>query len=443
MQILIDNGIVIAGDRVIKGGSVLIEDNRILRVGDSNEVKKDVVEAEKIDASGKLVLPGFVNTHTHISMTLLRGYADDYPLQEWLNNWIWPIEAKLKPEDIELGAYLGALESIMMGVTTVCTLYHYHPDKNEASGILKAGIRGVVGIALFTWEKDKCIKNVKDALARWHGKNGLIRIAVGPHAPYTVDPDLWVEASELRKWGDEKYGEKGRVIITTHVAEDPNEAKITSQRFRVEIPGNAMFKYLDKLGVLDEYFLAAHAIHITSEDINIIKQRGVKISHNPISNMKLGMGISPIHKLLSNGIHVSLGTDGPASNNTLDIIETMKIATLLQKVLTGDPTVIPAKTAFKMATEFGAEALHMPYIGRICEEYLADIVIIDLHKPHLTPMYDPFSHIVYSMRSLDVNTVIVDGKILFRDRMFTNVNFDEIMVKVNKAVERLIGDIEW
>ena len=443
MQILIDNGIVIAGDRVIKGGSVLIEDNRILRVGDSSEVKKDVVEAEKIDASGKLVLPGFVNTHTHISMTLLRGYADDYPLQEWLNNWIWPIEAKLKPEDIELGAYLGALESIMMGVTTVCTLYHYHPDKNEASGILKAGIRGVVGIALFTWEKDKCIKNVKDALARWHGKNGLIRIAVGPHAPYTVDPDLWVEAGELRKWGDEKYGEKGRVIITTHVAEDPNEAKITSQRFRVEIPGNAMFKYLDKLGVLDEYFLAAHAIHITSEDINIIKQRGVKISHNPISNMKLGMGISPIHKLLSNGIHVSLGTDGPASNNTLDIIETMKIATLLQKVLTGDPTVIPAKTAFKMATEFGAEALHMPYIGRICEEYLADIVIIDLHKPHLTPMYDPFSHIVYSMRSLDVNTVIVDGKILFRDRMFTNVNFDEIMVKVNKAVERLIGDIEW
>jgi len=443
VQILIDNGIVIAGDRVIKGGSVLIEDNRILRVGDSSEVKKDVVEAEKIDASGKLVLPGFVNTHTHISMTLLRGYADDYPLQEWLNNWIWPIEAKLKPEDIELGAYLGALESIMMGVTTVCTLYHYHPDKNEASGILKAGIRGVVGIALFTWEKDKCIKNVKDALARWHGKNGLIRIAVGPHAPYTVDPDLWVEAGELRKWGDEKYGEKGRVIITTHVAEDPNEAKITSQRFRVEIPGNAMFKYLDKLGVLDEYFLAAHAIHITSEDINIIKQRGVKISHNPISNMKLGMGISPIHKLLSNGIHVSLGTDGPASNNTLDIIETMKIATLLQKVLTGDPTVIPAKTAFKMATEFGAEALHMPYIGRICEEYLADIVIIDLHKPHLTPMYDPFSHIVYSMRSLDVNTVIVDGKILFRDRMFTNVNFDEIMVKVNKAVERLIGDIEW
>ena len=443
MRILIDGGIIISGDRVIKDGSVLIEDNKIVKVGRREAVKKEARGAERINAKNKLVLPGLINTHTHISMTLLRGYADDYPLQEWLSRWIWPVEEKLRPDDIELGAYLGALESLMMGVTTVCTLYHYHPDKNEASGILKAGLRGVVGIAVFSWKREECLRNVRNALSRWHGKEGLIRIAVGPHAPYTVDPDLWVEVYELRKWADEKYGDKGKVLITTHVAEDPNEAKITSEKFGVEIPGNSMFKYLDNLGVLDQNVLAAHAIHVTDDDINVIKRTGVKISHNPISNMKLGMGIAPINKMLLRGINVSLGTDGPASNNTLDMFETMKIAALLQKVVSMDPTALPAKTAFKMATEYGATALHIPNVGRIEEGYLADIILVDILRPHLMPLYDPYSHLVYSVRSLDVDTVIVNGKILVRNKKLVSVNLDDIFKEVYKAVDRLIGDIKW
>lgn len=440
MQILIDGGIVVSEDKIIRNGAVLIEDNKIIDVGRREEVKRGAIDAEIIDARKKLVIPGLINTHTHISMTLLRGYADDYPLQEWLNRWIWPIEAKLRSEDIELGAFLGALESIMMGVTTICSLYHYYPDKNEITGVLKAGLRGVIGIAMFSWEKERCIKNVKDALKRWHGKNELIRVAVGPHAPYTVDPELWMEAYELMIWANEKYKDKGDVIITTHVAEDPKEAEMTKKNFDVDIPDGSLFRYLDTLGVLNQHFLAAHVIHINDIDINIISKRGVKVSHNPISNMKLGMGISPVYKLLKQSVNVSIGTDGPASNNTLDLFETMKIAALLQKVITSDPTILPAKRAFKMATEYGANALHYNNLGKIKQGYLADITIINISKPHLIPIYDPFSHLVYSVRSLDVDTVIINGRIVLKNGTFVNINFEDIINKVNKSIERLIGD---
>ena len=442
MKIFIEGGYLITQEKVFKEGGVLIEDNLIVEAGDLKEVKKSVGRGfERIRANGKMIIPGLINTHTHISMTLFRGYADDYPLQEWLEKWIWPIEAKLKPEDIEIGAMLGALESIRMGVTTICTLYHYHPDHNEASGLLRIGLRGVVGIAVFTWQKDENIRNIKNALSRWHGRDGLIRVAVGPHAPYTVDPDLWIELSELRRWADEKYGDSGRVIITTHVAEDPNEAKITSERFNVKIPNGSLFKYLDNLGVLNEYFLAAHAIHLSNDDIKAIKDNNVKISHNPISNMKLGMGISPIYKLINEGIIVGLGTDGPASNNTLDIFETMKITSLLQKVITGDPTSIPARTAFKMATIYGAKALSYSGIGDIKPGYLADITIINLSNPHLIPIYDPISHLVYCIRSLDVDTVIINGEIKYHEGKFIGIDVNSVYEKVNKSVSRLLSEV--
>lgn len=437
MNLLIEGGYIITHNKVFKEGAVLVEDNIITEVGERRYIKRKIGRGfDKVDAKRKIVIPGLINTHTHISMTLLRGYADDHQLQEWLERWIWPVEAKLRPEDIELGAMLGALESISMGVTTICTLYHYYPDNNEATGLLKIGVRGVVGIALFTWDKERCIHNFKDAVSRWHGKKGLIRIAVGPHAPYTVDPALWKEAEHLRVWANEKYKEGGPVILTTHVAEDPMEVKITSEKFRVEIPNGSLFKYLDNLGILSNYFLAAHAIHLNDNDINIIKRRQVNISHNPISNMKLGMGIAPIYKLI-NYTNVGLGTDGPASNNTLDLFETMKISALLQKVIRRDPTVIPASTAFKMATIYGARSLLYNNIGDIKKGYLADITIIDISKPHLYPMYDPLSHLVYSVRSGDVTTVIINGEIKYNNGKFVNIDIKKIYQKIKDIRLRL------
>jgi len=439
--ILVEGGYVVTQERVYREGAVAIEGERIVDVGDASDVKRRVGRGfEKIDARGKLVIPGLVNAHTHIAMTLLRGYADDYPLQEWLERKIWPVEARMRPEDYELGAMLGAVESIRMGVTTVCSLYHYHPEHNEASGILKVGLRGVIGVAAFAWRPEESIRDIRDALERWHGRDGLIRIAVGPHAPYTVDPELWRRLHDLRRWADERYsGRGGRVIITTHVAEDPNEARITSERFNVEIRGG-MFEYLDGLGVLDECFLAAHAIHLTDGDIRVIRERGVKIAHCPVSNMKLGMGIARVRRLLDAGITVGLGTDGPASNNTLDLLETAKVASLLQKAITGDPTAIPAREAFRMATIYGARVLLYDDLGDIRPGYLADIVIIDLKRPHLTPIYDPLSHLIYSVRSLDVETVIIGGRVVYREGEFLTVDLDELYERVGRAVERLTAE---
>ncbi len=439
MNLLVKGKYVIS-DKIIKDGAIAIEDNIIMDVGEERKIKRSVGRGYEVYGGEEyLVIPGLINSHTHISMTLLRGYADDYSLQDWLEKWIWPVEAKLRPEDIEAGAILGAVESISMGVTTVCSLYHYYPDRNEASGLLKVGMRGTIGTALFSWDKEKCIYNFRDALHRWHGKNNLIRIAIGPHAPYTVDPDLWIEAKELLDYANNKYADKGDIIMTTHILEDDKEPELVKEKFNVELPEGSVVRYLDKLGVLDNYMLAAHMIHLHRDDIEIVKKRGINIAHNPIANLKLGMGIAPVSRYIDRGINVSLGTDGPASNNTLDIFETMKIAALLQKAIDRDPTTLPAKKVFEMATINGAKALHYDNLGMIRKGYLADIVLIDLKKPHLKPIFDPYSHLVYSVRSLDVDTVIIDGKIVYEKGEFSTISYDDIYKKIDRIINRLMS----
>ena len=420
--------------RNIRDGAVVIEDSQIVDVGPTDEILRRHGGSghDIIDLEGKIVIPGIVNSHTHISMTLLRGYADDLLLQEWLEKHIWPYESLLTGEDIELGAELGALESIASGVTSVCSMYHYHSDRNEATALLKVGLRGTIGIAIFTWDPEGSLRNFRDAVERYHGRDGLIRIASCPHAPYTVDPELWKRSEELRLELNSRYGDRGRIIVTSHIAEDWNEVSIVEERFNVDIPQNSIMKYLEQLGVVSSDFLAAHGIHLNEVDIEVMKRYDVKVAHNPVANMKLGMGYADTPKLLNNGIKVSLGTDGPASNNTLDMIETMKFAALINKPIKRDPRVTPANVVFRMATEYGAINLGYDNLGKIMPGYLADIAIIDFNKPHLTPIYDVYSHLVYACRSSDVDTVIVNGKIVYESKEFIDINVYEVMDRVRK-----------
>lgn len=418
--------------RNIRNGAVVIDDKVIIDVGDTDEIMRRHGGSghDIIDIRGKIVIPGIINSHTHISMTLLRGYADDLLLKEWLEKYIWPYEKLLTGSDFELGAMLGAIESIASGVTNVCSMYHYDRDRNEATALLKVGMRGTIGIAIFTWDTEGSLNNFKDAVRRFHGYNGLIRIASCPHAPYTVDPDLWRKSEVLRRELLEKYGDKGRIIVTSHVAEDWNEVEIVRKRFNVDIPSDSILRYLENLGVLSSDFLAAHGIYLNEVDIEVMKRYDVKLAHNPVANMKLGMGYADTPKLIDNGIKVSLGTDGPASNNTLDMFETMKFAALINKPIKRDPRVTPANLIFRMATEYGALNLGYTSLGKIEPGYIADIVILDFNKPHLTPIYDIYSHLVYACRASDVDTVIINGKIVYESKAFIDINVYEIMDRV-------------
>jgi len=427
---------------VVEDGAVLVEDGRIIAVGPYEEVAREAGRGHDVVGDrGKLVMPGIVNSHTHISMTLLRGYADDLLLQEWLEKHIWPYERLMKPSDYELGALLGIAESLASGVTNLCTMYHYHPERSEATALLKTGMRGTVGIAIFSWDREGTLRNFVDAVRRFHGREGRIRIASSPHAPYTVDPELWKESEMLRREYEERLGDAGPIILATHLAEDWREPEMVRERFGVEVPGGSIVKYLDDLGVIHDEFLGAHGIHLNDLDIEILARRGAKIAHNPVANMKLGMGYADTPRLLDAGVVVGLGTDGPASNNTLDMVETMKFAALINKPLKRDPRVTPARTVFRMATEYGAICLGYDDLGRIEEGYRADITVIDMDKPHLTPVYDVYSHIVYALRSSDVYATIVDGKVLYEDGEYATIDIDDVMERVRRRSMELYEEV--
>ncbi|MGC9345958.1 MAG: amidohydrolase, partial [Candidatus Bathyarchaeales archaeon] len=386
------------------------------------------------------VIPGLINTHQHAAMSLLRGYADDLPLQEWLEKWIWPIEKQMTPHDIYVGALLTAAESIMSGTTTVNTMYHYKLEENEAKAFADAGLRGVVGHVCFSWRKKEDKKALEDLAKNWHNKaDGLLRVSVDPHSPYTVDPEYMKRLKETRNKLNEKYGSENAPIIShIHVAETSDEPEKIQKAFNVKLKGGIM-SYLDSLGVLDEYLIAAHCVALTDKDIGIMKHRSVKASHNPISNLKLASGISPIPKMLRKGITVSLGTDSPCSNNTADMFEVMKIAALLHKGVNKNPTLMPAQRVLEMATIEGAKALSWEKeIGSIEIDKKADLAIVNIHKPHLCPLYNEASHLVYAAKSADVETVIINGKIVMEDRKLITVNVEKVMEMAEKAKKGLL-----
>jgi len=425
---------------IIKNGAIVIEGEEIIDLGKYDEIKPKYSGYEVIDASNCIVLPGLINAHTHMAMSLLRGYADDLMLHEWLEKWIWPLESKMTSKDVYIGALLASIEAIKMGTTTVNTMYHYYPDYNEAKAIYETGLRGVISHVCFSWREKEDIERLDHLIRNWHGKdNWRIRAAISPHAPYTVSPEYMVKLREYANKINEK-AEKDyeKAIWHIHLAETKDEAKKIEENFKVKIKGG-IIEYLQILNVLKEDVIAAHCVWLTEEDIKILSKNKVKVAHNPISNLKLASGISPIEKLLKNNIVVALGTDSACSNNLLDMFETMKIAALLQKGVLLNPTAIKAEEALKMATINGAKALSWEsQIGSIEKGKKADLITIELQKPHLKPLFNEVSHIVYAVRSLDVRDVIINGKIIMENHQIKTVDEEWILREVEKVKDNLL-----
>ncbi len=424
-SILIDNVTILGNE--IKKGSVIIENDKIIEITD----KKGQKDADEIiNGEKKVLMPGLVNTHTHLSMSLLRGLADDLPLDTWLNDHIWPVEANLNGEYCYAGALLACIEMIKSGTTTFNDMYFFMDD--VAKAVDEAGLRGMLChgmIDLGDEEKRKAeFKETTRIIEKCHDTaNGRIKVAFGPHAPYTCSEEL------LR--GVREKADKMGLKIHIHVSETEFEVQQV-----IEAHGSRPFEYLNEIGFLGGDVLAAHAVWLSDNEIEIIKEKGVNLSHNPASNMKLASGISPVSKLVDNGVNVSLGTDGAASNNNLDMIEEMKLAALLQKVNTMDSTALPAEKVFEMATIDGARALGLQEeIGTIEVGKKADLVLLDMKAPHLTPFRHPMSHLVYAAKGSDVDTVICNGEILMKNKELEVLDEAEVIKLAEDAAEELLS----
>jgi 5-methylthioadenosine/S-adenosylhomocysteine deaminase len=446
MSLLIEGGTIITVSHkgTVKNGAIVIEDDRIVEVGKTSKLKSKYRRYEKINAKNKVVIPGLINTHHHAAMSILRGYADDLDLKTWLEKWIWPIEKHMTSQDIYAGALLTAVESVMGGTTTVNTMHHYFDEYNEARAFAETGLRGVVGHVCFSWRKKQDRRALQSMAKTWHNKkDGLIRISVDPHAPYTVDPEYMKELRAFTQELNKKHASSEVPIIWhTHVAETSDEPERVKQIFNVSVKGGVV-EYLDTLGVLSHDVVAAHCVHLTEKDIAILQERRVKVAHNPISNLKLASGVSPVPQLLKKGVTVSLGTDSSCSNNSSDMFEVMKVAALLHKGIGGDPTALSAEQVLRMATIDGAKALGWDKeIGSIETGKKADLTIINFNKPHLKPLYKEESHLVYATKSADVDTVIINGKIVMDGREIGTVNVDKVMEQVEKTKHNLLKRVK-
>jgi 5-methylthioadenosine/S-adenosylhomocysteine deaminase len=414
-------------DKDLKKLSIRIEDQKIVEI--SNKVS-NIDGDEVINAEGQVLIPGLVNTHTHLAMTLLRGVADDLPLHTWLNDYIFPIEANFNKEHSYAGAMLGCLEMIRSGTTTFNDMYF--EMEQVARAVNKTGIRAFLSHGMIDLgDEERRVKEFKQArqlVRKFHNyADGRVQTTFGPHTPYTCSKEL---LEEVRNDAD-KYG----VLIHIHVSETKKEVQETSKAH-----GMRPFEYLEDIGFLGPDVIAAHSVWLSDNEIEIIRNRGVKISHNPLSNMKLASGISPVTKLVERGVCVSLGTDGAASNNNLDLFQEIKTTSLLQKVQTLDPSVIPASKVLEMATIEGAKSLGMENeIGSIEVGKKADLLLVDMKAPHLTPFRNPISHLAYSAEGSDVSTVICNGNLLMQEREFLTINEMEVLDMAENAALDLIS----
>ncbi|MCD7781718.1 MAG: amidohydrolase family protein [Methanosphaera sp.] len=420
-SILIENATIISDD--IQKGSLLIVDNKIEEIGNNLSGS----DADKvIDATDKIVMPGLINTHSHVAMTLLRSVGDDEDLQAWLNDFIWPREAKLNDELVYVGSKLAMAEMIKTGTTMFNDMYFYMDQ--TAKAVDESGMRALLGygmIDLSDEDKRKSELNITKKFIKDHhnAANGRINVAVAPHAPYTCSEELLVESK--------KIADNNNLKLHIHVSETKSEVDDLKKE-----KGMTPFEYLDNIGLLSSDTIAAHGVWTTDSEIKLLSDRGVSISHNPSSNMKLASGIAPVSKYIDNDVNVSIGTDGVSSNNNLDMFSEMKTTALLQKVDTLNPKTVPAKDAYMMATVNGAKALGVNS-GEIKVGKLADIILVDTRVPHLTPLRDPLSSVVYSALGSDVDTVICDGQILMENKELTTINEQEAIDDCIEASKEL------
>lgn len=430
MKTLIKNCTVIPvqqKDLIWEQGEIAINKDTIIACGPKGTVGTQDFD-KVIDGTGMVAVPGFVNTHTHSAMTLLRSYADDLPLMQWLSEKIWPLEEKLTAESVYWGSMLSIVEMIKSGTTTFADMYFYMDEVAKAAvetGIRAVLSRGMIGVGP---NGEFALEDSERFIREWHGKeNGRITTMLGPHAPYTCPPDYLQKVMSL--------AEKLKVGIHIHLAETKDEINQIKEQYHktpVElVAGEGLFNYPT---------IGAHCVHLTENDIKLLADNQVGVAHNPESNMKLASGIAPIPALLAAGVNVGLGTDGAASNNNLDMLEEMRTAALLHKVNTGDPTVISSYDALYMATLGGAKALQIDnQVGSIEVGKKADIVLFDFEKPHLYPRHQVCAHLVYAAQAGDVDTVIIDGKVILEKGSLTTINQQEVITNINKVTEKLLG----
>jgi 5-methylthioadenosine/S-adenosylhomocysteine deaminase len=422
VDLIVSGGTVVTMDasrRVIEDGAVAVAGGRIVAVGKRSDIVRQYAAREVIDARGRAVIPGLINGHTHVPMTLFRGIADDLDLNEWLTKFIFPAEAKnVNEEFVRAGTQLGLAEMIRGGTTTYCDMYYFEDAIAEETE--RAGVRGLLGETVIdfpvpdnkTWPD--AMRYTERYVARWKG-NRLITAAIAPHAPYTVSE---AHLREVRAFAD-----RTGAFVVTHVAETRKEVEDITRDH-----GARPVEYLARIGFLGPREVFAHTIHINEGEINLLKQNGVGSVHNPQSNMKLASGVAPLPQMMRAGVAVGLGTDGAASNNDLDMWEEMDTAAKLHKLITNDPKTLTAEEALSLATINGARALHMESdIGSLEAGKRADIVVVDLDALNQTPRYNIYSHLVYATKAADVRTVVIEGRVVMRDRRLLTLN--ELLIK--------------
>ena len=422
VDLLVLGGTVVTMDqtrRVIDDAGIAVSQGRIVAIGPRADIKARYTSRQKVAATGKVITPGLINGHTHVPMVLFRGLADDLDLQEWLTKYIFPAEAKNVTEEfVRVGARLGLAEMIRGGTTTYCDMYYF--EDAIADETAKAGVRGVLGETIIDFPVADNKTNaegmayVEKFVARWKGHE-LIIPAIAPHAPYTV--------SEEHLKAARAFSDRTGAPIVTHISETKREVDDS-----VKAKGASPVAYLERIGFLNDHVIAAHMVWPQGSDIAILKRRGVGVIHNPQSNMKLASGVAPVPRMLTEHVFLGLGTDGAASNNDLNMWEEMDTVAKLHKVFTGDPKVISAQEAFELATIRGAQALHLEKeIGSLEAGKRADLLVIDRDTLNQIPLYNVYSDLVYATKAADVETVIINGRLVMRNRRLLTLN--EALIK--------------
>lgn len=427
MSILIKNCSIISmvsPEEIYRTGQIEIEGDTINYAGTVRETEQKFDRV--IDGRGMVAMPGLINCHTHTSMSLLRGYGDDMPLMKWLTERVWPVEENLTGEDVYWGAALSIAEMLRSGTTAFADMYFLMD--NVAQIVEESGIKADLSIGMVSSGDDwkERIDNCRKFYNQWNGKaEGRIAVSLGPHAPYTCVPDFLKMVKELSDELDAK--------VHIHLAETKDEIEKIKGKYN-----KTPMEYVEDIGLLEGKVIAAHCVHLTDSDMEIMKKRQVTAVHNPYSNMKLASGIAPVDKMLKRGINVALGTDSSCSNNNLDMIEEMKAAALLQKVGTMDAVALPAYETLKTATINGAKALGLEdQVGQIKKGMKADIVLVDMNRCHLYPRHDLVSNAVYAANGNDVAYTIVNGKVLMDNGELVTLDREKIFFEADKAIKRL------
>ncbi len=437
VDILLTNATVLTMDAAYtqyENGALAISGNRIVAVGPEDDLTRRYQAAETLDCGGKVLMPGLVNAHTHVPMTLLRGLADDLRLDVWLLGYMMPVEREfVSPEFVRLGTQLAMAEFIRGGITSFADMYYYEEDVAQAAA--EAGLRGVCGQTILKFPSpdaasyEDALEYTRGFIQRWKG-HPLIVPAVAPHAPYTCTDEILQASAALAAEFD--------IPLHIHLAETTQEVE-----GMVTEHGMPVIPYVKKQRLFEAKVIAAHCVHIDEGEMHTLRQFGAGVAHNPSSNMKLASGIAPIAKMLEVGLDVGIGTDGPASNNDLDMFEEMRLANFLAKGSTGDPTVVPARTTIDMATHMGARSIHLGDItGSLEPGKRADLILVDLSPLHNAPRFsrDPdgrYAQLVYAAKSTDVTDVMVEGKWLMRERRLLTLDEAELLAQAQEYARRI------